>query len=59
MARNANFVRPEEHSRQAPSLRYGAQDAKNYLTNQKYERDPNKETFVARPGRGASGESSN
>jgi hypothetical protein len=59
MSRLDNFKRPVEKTRQAPNLRYGAQEAKTYLTNQKYEKDPNRETFVARPGRGANGESSN
>lgn len=59
MARNANFYNQTDPFRQAPNLRYGAREAKDYLTNQMYEPDPNKETFVARPGRGANGESSN
>jgi len=50
----------EPIGRMSPNLRYGAQAAKDYLTNQVYEPDPNREQeFVARPGRGASGESSN
>lgn len=54
-----SIAEAEVVGRMSPNLRYGAQAAKNYLTNQKYEPDPNKETFVARPGRGANGESSN
>ena len=54
-----SMISCESCGRMSPNLRYGARKAKDYLTNQMYEPDPNKETFVARPGRGANGESSN
>jgi hypothetical protein len=49
----------ESCGKMPPNLRYRANEAKTFLTNQRYEKDPNRETFVARPGRGANGESSN
>ena len=54
-----SMISCESCGRMSPNLRYGAREAKEYLTNEKYEKDPNRETFVARPGRGANGESSN
>jgi hypothetical protein len=59
VARNANFYNQTDPFRQAPNLRHGARAAKEYLTNELYKKNPNKETFVARPGRGVNGESSN
>jgi hypothetical protein len=59
VARNADFHNQPDSSRQAPNLRFGARAAKEWLTNERYQKDPNKETFVARPGRGQNGESSN
>jgi len=49
----------EANRRMSPNLRYGAREAMLWLTAQEYEKDPNRENFGSRPGRGANGESSN
>jgi hypothetical protein len=59
MARNSYFYGQPKAQRQAPNLRNGAGSFRTWSLGLRYQKDPNKETFVARPGRGASGESSN
>jgi len=59
MGRLNHFRDQPKAQSQAPNLRNGAESFKTWALGIRYQKDPNKETFVARPGRGASGESSN
>jgi len=59
VGRLSSFKDQPKAQRQAPNLKYGAQAFKDWSLGLRYQKDPNKETFVARPGRGANGESSN
>ena len=59
MSRKANFNDQPKPKKVGTSLRTHAGAARDYFTNVKYE-GPGKDTALSnRPGRGASGESSN